>query len=227
MPSWNEKAHVTPTVNVNLYTYCGDGIHCRHAGHGSVPIPCPIPRSVTFTVRLGECTCQHVREIRGGRHADDRPARPIRVACSISGKTWEGSEVDGLIEPHRLAFGIAPIDDEVIERLTEIARERWALVKALLTGGIYTLSARFPPDAVDAIHRLHMQRDAVYSALADMARAEEAAVAAQHRCDEALGVFPHIGPDHRTLPQERPSAARAAAYVERLIEQVSVLGVES
>lgn len=57
----------TPTINVNLkpcdcFRQHVVGMQHLHAHsddcHGAPTlIPCPLPRSVTFEVRLGECSC--------------------------------------------------------------------------------------------------------------------------------------------------------------------------
>jgi hypothetical protein len=144
----------------------------------------------------------------------------VKVSCSISGKTWEESEVFDCAV--RVKFP-SPYEASLASA-TAACRARWALVKALVLGNTFTLTARFPSDAVDTIHRLHMQRDAVYVALCKMARAEEAALVAQQDVDEA---FPfqrfYLSPaaDHRRSP--RPSWERFRAFVDYLVEQVSVL----
>lgn len=216
-----------PTLNVNLkpctcFRRLADqrpDDHTFPCGAGAVLIPCPIPRSVTFEVRLGQCACNAgLRGFRGqlAPHTASCPARPIRVTCSISGKTWEGSDVSEC-EVHHDGRETSPAD------MTRACRERWALVKALVLGvhpdferGNYT-GPTLP---------MFRQRDEVYAALADMARAEEAAQQAQVR---AMTAFPWAkmkrdwDGDH--IRNRRPSEDMLERYVEHLVEQVGILGV--
>lgn len=226
MPSWNEKPHFTPAVNVNLKP-CSSPVLCAEmpasdTGHlltcAAAPIllPCPLPRSVTLEVRWGECTRDpFICDL--PQHGTTCPARPIRVSCSISGKTWAESEPFDMHQPD---------GGYLVDAKTQtLIRERWALVKALVLGYSawdYAMShAKAVPLAT--ITAMLAQRDTVFSALADMARAEEAAFAAQERAEKAypyhrlgrVGDGSHAGP--------RPSRARLAAYVEFLVEQVGVL----
>jgi len=212
----------TPRINVNPKP-CNCGHAAWLAGHhngmvkhsdtcssATLLLRCPLPRSVTFMVRLGEC--KQVRCIGSARrdghaHALDCPAHPVAVSCSISGKTWEESaviEVDG-----DYASGAAFLTAQ------RACVERWALVKALVLGH---------GDAqwkTEATVRLVEQRDAVYAALADMARAEEAALAAQRLiATHFLQTRERV---HMSNPEERPSAGYLQAFVERLIEQVGAL----
>lgn len=199
-----------PSVNVTL----GPG--------APVLIPCPLPRSVTFTVRLGEClkACSP-RGFTPG-HISGCPGQLIRVSGSISGKTWEESEVTDLDVPGRLAGTNAGAD------LWRAFRERWALVKALVLGHTawdYTMS---PAKAIPlaTITAMLAQRDAVYAALADMALAERAAEPAHAAIDELLPASLQCRNGLNRLsppPHARPSATWLAAYIEHLIEQVGVL----
>lgn len=224
----------TPTLNVNLAP-CRCGLadraptypptpHQDHCPAKPIPIPCHIPRSVTFTVVLGECACfkRNYVDSDSARlgHSDGCPARPIRVACSIGGKTWEDSHVEdceasnggwacictgaGRGEHSAPCHGMA-------------ASERWALVKALVLGRHDVDST--DEDILRAWDRLFAQRDAVYAALADMARAEQMIQRSEQECAKHLPrtSVDRIGPS--------PAGSWLAAYVERLIEQVGVLGV--
>lgn len=200
---------MTPAINVNL-TYCA---MCRDGDHSSeqtaqcygapVLVCCPIPRSVTFSVALGRCICEQA-------HSKVCPVRPAKVSCSITGETWEESEVTGveLESPYakeRTAQG-------VIDTFGQICRARWTLVKMLLLNGLPS----------DTHGDLVPQRDTVFAALADMARAEQDACNAQQGVDEAFP-FDHYrrnDPDHCS---ERPSVGRFAAYVEYLIRHVGAL----
>lgn len=104
-----------------------------------------------------------------------------------------------------------------------VCRSRWALVKALVLGHTYTLAARSHPDVVDVIHRLHMQRDAVYTALHKIAMAEEAlsgnANAVLKMC-ERKERRPNRDDDDAS-----PCANLFRVYLGHLIEQVGLLGV--
>lgn len=209
----------TPTINVNLKPHlmsCHNRTPERHTfGCPGTPvlIPCPIPRSVTFTVRLGECNCpsqaRGVSALWPSGHAPQCPARPLRVTCSISGKTWEESEV---VEVEKR--GDQWLDQFEENAALRICRERWALVKMLVLGmGILSERTR----------ELQVQRDAVYASIADMARAEDAVWQAQERaCRSVDSAFI---PDNfmNAEPHSRPSASILERYVERLIEQIGVL----
>lgn len=202
-------------INVNLKPCtCGcpvfPTVHVKDCPGISVPIPCLIPRSVTFEVRLGECDClSSLKSI--GTHTDDCRSRPIRVSGSISGKTWAESEPSDVEGPSG-----APVD------LITVCRDRWALVKALVLGQWPTVSAIGVLS--EAIPGLVEQRDAVYAALADMARAEEAAFDAQERAVKAMGEATYMPHNfHRAEPHARASADLLARYVERLVEQAGAL----
>lgn len=188
-----------------------DALHGA-AGCPAAPvlIPCPIPRSVTFSVALGECVGEsgacRVRPGEPHHSLSACPARPIRVSCSISGKTWEESAVvDADFADGRSGSPALALCDD-----------RWALVKALVLG-------MYPTCGNEEVPRtLVKQRDAVFAALADMVRAEQDARNAQQRVDDAFPFarYRRNDPDHRS---ERPSIGRLAAYVEYLIEQIGTL----
>jgi hypothetical protein len=218
---------MTPTINVNLtkcdcppmdsYTMTSrKGAHFPDCPGYHFLIPCHIQRPVTFDVALGECFGCGMSQSRTRdglvRHDSHCPARPIRVSCSIGGESW----------PHSFAQDVAIVEGEPIHDLVRLdaimrtVRERWALIKALVMG----IRVEGPPRHVKG---LMDQRDTVFAALADMARAETAAMQAQQRVDDA---FPYHrfhrvgGGDHRAIP---PSHARLEAYVEFLREQVGVM----
>ena len=204
-----------PVVNVNLAARHGA---CSPGHHDSpecepLNIPCPIPRSVTLTLRLGECT-ENPR-YRGSGHHRDCPARPIRVSCSISGKTWEESA------PTDLELAPAPSDaGDTYARVLVAVQGRWALVKALVLN--------LPPlDPVTVAGRARLlalltQRDAVFAALADMARAEAAHNAAARVLVNACP--PALGRALMNIDPAIPGAGRfLVRYVEHLIEQVGAL----
>lgn len=216
-----------PVVNVNLAKCtCLPGFSAasgvnEHAGFcpaTPVPIPCRPPPSFTCAVVLGEChgACLIINNTRGYTreivHDDTCPARPVKVSCSISG-AWEESEVTNVDIATTGRF--LGWDEE--GRCIAACRARWALVKALVLG--------MPqPDVMEMVGRwniadLFAQRDAVYAALADMARAEDMGDAAAERATKAMG----SRAAQSTWP--RRSVPRLAEYVERIMEQVSILGV--
>lgn len=203
-----------PTVNVNLKSCsCEPGTAKEWTECSAAPvlIPCPIPRSVTFEVQVRDCG-----------HKEGHPITcpwpvgyVVKVSCSISGETWEESEV----------ADVEKRGDQWLDQFEEgaalrICRERWALVKALLLHhGEVSGHTVFTPESLPLLQ----QRDAVFSALSDMARAEEAAMAAQQRVDEAFPSDRYArqgDTDHRAV---WPSVNRLARYVERLVEQVGVM----
>lgn len=214
---WEAGAQVTPSVNVNLRYNPRD----PHDGEAQVLIPCPVPRSAPFTVALGRCVCGgHIG--RGPPAIIDRrsstcPARPVRVSCSISGKTWEESEVtDAERAPYPPVY--LPEDWETFRAA---CRARWGLVKALVLGYTawdYTMSSALAVPLA-TITAMLAQRDAVYAALADMARAEDAQVAARAALRKALD----MSPGRALAPDLRESAIEMGSYVEHLVEQVGVL----
>jgi hypothetical protein len=213
---------VTSSVNVNLQMCtCG-----YHVGHGDncrglpVLIPCSLEpfRSATFTVALGTCECalsltpQTAPE---WHHTSRCPARPVRVSCSISGKTWAESEVTQC-EPHPDDVSRFAVVTDAYGMMYAACRDRWELVKALVLG------KTFEPNEWDWPEKLRAsiaQRDAVFSALADMARAEEAQIAARAALHKALGISPG-----RVLEAAlRESAIELGSYVEHLVEQAGQL----
>lgn len=213
---------MTPTINVNLQ--CVPHEVGKIGGGVPVLIPCPIRRSATFEVRLGNCdgACVPVT-FPDHQHSRLCPARPIRVSCAIGGETWEESEVVAVSETVRtVTEGPNNFDAH-----WTVCRERWALVKALVLG--YTAwdyimsSALAVPLAT--INAMLAQRDAVFAALADMARAEDALSGAQMRAYDAIDSSGHIADSEhrRTQSKPRASAEAIAAYVEALIEQVGTL----
>lgn len=228
---------MTPSINVNL-TPCNHWKMMPHATRdGSLAshnpectprlILCPLEpfRSVTFSVVLGECRnpCLSVAHYPDWQHASNCAARPLRVSCSISGKTWEESEVED-VEPHYSEP--AQRNDAWKAMLLSVgadtphlraARHRWALVKALVLG-------HAQPDVMELVGRWNIadaytQRDAVYAALTDMARHEEAALVAQKNADDAFPFdrYRKSDADHRRFA---PSRERLAAFVAYVVEQV-------
>lgn len=169
-------------------------------------IPCRVPPSVTFEVVINRGGCAGFEHCEGGDHDPACSMRPVRVSCSISGTTWEESEVwlmDDFEYPAHFHY------------LLNTCRKRWALVKqVLLNPGLLTTGW---PGSV----AMYAQRDLVFAALADMARAEEAAYGAQARIAEVVGT--RVERFHARTAEMRPSASWLSAYVMYLIEQVRVL----
>lgn len=228
MPSWTEKPHDVPTINVNLSTqrcapWCLYGFRGEHTARcpaGPVPIPLSLEpfRSVVFEVRLGECD-KACEQYDGDMRPDDGHwtgcrARPIRVACEIGGKTWEESHV----MPDSEADG-----QMATYAQHEACRERWALAKALVLGKSISVSMEFMKAHGTEIITMRKQRDSVYAVLAEMARAEQTVYDAQERAAKAFDAA--FMPDNfmRFEPWSRASASILERYVERLIEQVAVL----
>jgi hypothetical protein len=199
----------------------------HHDGCATSPvlIPCPIPRSVTFEVVLGECRCagpcseafwMNTKHTYNGQHWSNCPARPVRVTCSVSGKTWEESEVSDAERDDRALESLPPrVEDST---LLAASRERWALVKALVTGHGTSL---VPFLTRAQAHALQAHRNTVFAALADVARVEDAAARRQECLNKLLRrrpAFVHHG--RAVLAASAPSASGLAQYVADLIEQV-------
>lgn len=213
-----------PTININLKPCASPGLCAQHpygkTGHmltcsaAPVHIPCPIPRSVTFTVRLGECTCG-----RNSLHREIAGCAPgcgtIRVSCSIVGKTWEESEV--------MIASVSDLQDEnavMPLQALNACRDLWAVVWALLTGLSTTPGLSYRPELV-------AQRDVVFAALVKTARAEQDAFQGQEEGVKAMGLPTYLPHNfHRAEPEHRPSADMLARYVDHLVEQVGILGME-
>jgi hypothetical protein len=225
MSSWIETPHVLPTINVNLKP-CTFALPHSHGeapyicGGPEVLLPCPIQRSVTFTVQLGECIgCERGRL--DGQHFSNCPARPIRVACSIGGETWAGSEVVDVDLPDSESYP-QPAGWRAIFLVA--ARDRWALVKALVTGSdCAAFRATHSPIPWTRISPLVTQRDAVFAALADMARMERAYYDAAQAIHKALPSV-YVSSDMQVCdPEDAPSSRWLSSYVEFLVEQVGVM----
>lgn len=217
--------HAIPTINVNLkQCTCNEesgrlkrlgDTHVFDCPAAPLLLSCPIPRSVTFEVRLEECigalltapSPAPVPYCPLPEHHRYCPARPVKATVDVSGNTWAEIKVLN-VERHD--------GQHLTNELVNTCGERLALVKALVTADSPTTEFYAKAPA------LWQQRDAVYAALADMARAEQDACDAQQRVDEAFPFdrYRRNAPDHRA---ERPSVSRLSAYVEHLIEQVGVL----
>lgn len=213
MPSWNEKPHTIPTINVNLKPCICFGRsgpdHIQTCPGAPVLIPCPLPPKVEFMVRLaGECECTSIPGSPSpnapvwdeDQHDDHCPARTIRVTCSIVGETWEGSEVKSINSTDALLM------PSFFDAVWTACRELWALVKALALGASTVSGAR---------GALLAQRTTVFATLADMARLEAAHAARKAELPD--GIRP-VRPD--VAPESHEALWR---YVQRLVEQVGVL----
>jgi hypothetical protein len=216
MPSWNEKPHVTPTINVNLAHNPRD----PHTDESKVLIPCNLPPSFTCEVVLGECICGgHIG--RGPPAIIDRrsatcPGRPISVSCSIAGDTWDASEVDDAW-PTQHDFAE---DMDGMDWPEELAacRDRWALVKALVMGNsAKDLWLTMPESQTSWMVGLVSQRDAVFSALVRMERGNTEVLGGIEDFDKALTRR------KRTSPIESISGPMLTYYVQHLIEQVGAI----
>lgn len=185
-------------------------------------IPCPIPRSVTFEVVLGECACvtrpgpmllRRTIGLVAEMHETACPTRTVKVSCSISGKTWEESEVD---DTETIVTSSSGLGRDAYPNERVAARERWALAKALVLGKPYAQVVHANMDAA-RIGAMAHQRDAVFSAISDMAKAEDNLSAARERAASAIGHRLYVG----AVSQSAEDVL--GQYVERLIEQVGVL----
>lgn len=193
-------------VNVNL----GSGPAVR------IPLPLDKWRSVTFQVMLGECAMGCHTQRPGQAHYAGCPARPVKVSCSISGKTWEESEVtDAWPEKND---GFLCSTGETFPALEAACRARWLIVKALVLGRSW---AEHSPESWDAHNprALFAQRDTVYLALVDVVRAEEMLFLRGNDALRAATGSAYMRPE----PGDRESATTLARYVDRLVEQVSTI----
>jgi hypothetical protein len=201
-------------INVNLKPCnCGRSMlvsgvehHAKDCAGKPILISCPIPPSVDFKVTLGECRgvgCHSDRRS-GELHDLGCPAAPISVSCSISGETWKESEVTD-IDPIPELWGANC-------NLRAIARDRWALVKALLLGHCDLSTLLTGPKAVELLAK----RDAVFAALADMARAESTII-------QRLADVDVVYTNRSRKPFGSVAANELAAYVSHLITTVGNL----
>lgn len=219
MPSWNEKPHVVPVVNVNLAKCDTPHLCAANAGeHVSVCaarpilIPCPIPSPVTFQVALGwTCDC-HDRE--ASTHLPRCPRTIVSVSCSISGSTWVKSKVAECDAADNLK-------DEALWTAIRSVEDLWALVKSLVLGASKVSEFPEPFRIVPAVSEMLIQRDAVYAAIAKLARTEATLEADLREVMSAV-----LGrPGGSLAPEHRDSAHYLQHWLSRLIEQVGVLGV--
>lgn len=227
---------MAPTINVNLKRCRPECLAPQHVSppHGHVPdcpgapipLPCPIQRTVEMMVRLGTCECFH----RGAKnaeppptwvHTESCPARHIRVTCSIGGETWGESEV-AEVEPHHSNPGLPIIAVGPDSPAMVACRERWEIVKALVTGKPLGRRGADSVDAGIAIVELFAQRDVVFAALAAKVRAEQADDATTRglvRLIPAVRV-PDVA---RATAEDYLSAVALARYVSHLIATVGAL----
>lgn len=224
MHPYSKDTHSLPTINVNMKKCrcVGPPLDPKTHWDGCAGAPIPLPlslqpfRSVTFTVVLGTCGCAKQWNPILTNHGDLCPGEPIRVSCSISGGTWEESDVchfEWQEGPSELMAG----------RIEALVTQRWALVKALVLGRECT-----PHDLAAGPHEvvidLFQQRDAVFSELSALVCDEQSAFARQERVVTAMGEATYMPHNfHRAEPHARASADLLARYVERLVEQVRVL----
>lgn len=230
-----------PTINVNLkqctcrsttpYGPAQVG-QCMHTCPGA-PVPIPLSlepfRSVTVQVRIAECSETCRQHMPNGQHTENCPGRPIRVSCSISGKTWEVSDVVDVEMYRDQNPGHIVFPSDMQRKALPICRERWALVKALLLGlkwedafvphGQYVRAT-----SIRLRDSLIEQRDALYAELAALARDEASTFNRQESAIKAMGEI-YFLPNNfiRAESEQRASASILSRYVERLIEQVGEL----
>jgi len=219
-----------PTVNVNpkpCSPLCEDledpsgpyRVHASNCRAAPVLIPCPLPPPVSFEVVLGECDCP-AKALPGASvpHRDYCPARPVKVSCSISGKTWEESAVgEGYTDTP--SGSLASLGREL-----DACRERWALVKALVlvlgkTMSLHWSEMASPGQLSELAWGLFAQRDTVYTALVDVVQHEDGLF--QRGNDALRAINGHS--IMRPAPDARESALTLGIYVERLIQQVGAL----
>lgn len=199
----------TPTLNVNLKR-CTCGHHVGHGDHcwgKPIPLPCSIPRTVEMIVRLGPpCTAPPQY------HHHDSCNLPIRVTCTIGGDgTWAGSEIawTDVAEQECSALRTANARGHA----ECLVRDRWEIVKALMTGRPVELSMWCGPGTGI---RLTYERDAVFAALADLVHLDTQRDAALARAAMALGsgVFVHSCPRAEEV---------LGQYVSHLIAKIGAL----
>jgi hypothetical protein len=221
-----------PSINVNLKPCnCSNprprqiderlaNDHWRTCAASPVLIPCRLPESFSCEVVLGECTRTRscVTDGKGGViHSGSCPGRPVRVSASITSPdgSWEKSEVADPDYPEARDRG-SDVEARA-QAVLRILRMRWGVVKMVVTGqhiGLDDATAGMSPN-------LFTQRDAVYAALADMARAEEVlsdrANTILKACERAERL------PSRDDDDASPSANLLRVFVARLLEQVRVL----
>lgn len=220
------------TINVNLrpctcqrsMLVSGVVLHASTCPGTPVEVPCPVPRS-SWTLEVAWGKCGKYPACAGPNHAIACAVRKVRVACNIGGDgTWAGAEiVHTEVHPDDMRH-VGTFDNLIA--ISEVCRDRLALLKALLTNTEQAVSDSgdrlFTLPAAQALFR---QRDAVFSVLADMARAEEVARAASEAFWRALPVSAEWEPRHPARDAQCPSSALLARYVKHLMKQLETLGV--
>jgi hypothetical protein len=133
-------------------------------------------------------------------------------------------------EPHPDDVSRFAVVTDAYGMMYAACRDRWELVKALVMGqnGEAIKAVRSSPTLPwAALGGLLQQRDAVYAALADMARCERAYWGAAQAIHRALpGVC--VSSDMQVVDPgdddgDAPSARWLSAYVEHLVDQVGIL----
>lgn len=206
------------TINVNLaQCTCGgrskdgqpfwsSGEHHSMCHATPILLPYRLPGSFAAEVPLGECISPAACGLFSKAHLPDCPARPVRVTCSITGKTWADSEI-GEWDSEDVSI----YDDEAMGRVYVSLRDRWSLVKALVLGHSDLSALITGPMAADLL----TQRYAVFSAICEMVRAEEALAKSVAIAGKTIA-----SPAFPPPVVVRYAESALAAYVERLIEQV-------
>jgi hypothetical protein len=208
---------VSATINVNM-TPCTCEPRAakwlRHAsgcGAPEVLIPCPVPPSFACDVVLGACDCVKAYT-RINAHKTGCAGMPIRVSCSIRsgppGQEWAGSEVFDVDADFNHPINTA--------RQMEIARERWALVVALVTGN----DEAWRSDPRGEGWNLQPQRDIVFAALAAKALSERADDDTTKALAGAIPGLLTFGDITTPTASDYLSAIAMRRYVARLIDQV-------
>jgi hypothetical protein len=213
---------MSPTINVNLKPCDCDGphdvvvrdasVHTSDCASVPVLIPCPIPREVVLTVKIGGCDCLADDHLSHGR---DCRSRPLRAVCAIGGNTWEEGEVNDVTLTRSEDY---PQPDGWRAQFMAIARDRWALVKALVTDRTNDLSSHLQ-GALVRNAALLTQRNTVFAALADMAGAEDALYGRENDALKAIDGCSLMVPE----PDNRPTAHTLARYMKHLLAQIGAL----
>lgn len=211
-------------INVNLaactfYGVCNvRGAHIDKCPGKPVLVPLPLEpwRTVRMKVRLGECRCINKDRADDGLHAASCPARPIEVTCSIGGKDWPSSEAT---EVERSVNDDHIMGDHRMGLLADACRSLWDVVRAMLTNPGLRITGWAGSVA------MYETRDAVYAAICEMARHEDAHAQARQHAYDAMDASGHIADSEhvRARITPRESSVVLAAYVQRLIEQVGSL----
>lgn len=225
-----------PSVNVNVrWCFCSApsplGPHEPDCKGDSLPLHviCPLPEEAVFQLKLGRCSCPNGLDRASfgqGPHPEGCPARLVRMRCKVAGKSWGASSIvevrpeDGEFRP------------ELLGKALELARERWALVRALMAnlgpppGGSLALAKR--------VTALFIQRNEIFASLTRMARVEAAHHEQSVELFEALKAADpereHVeGPASYALAWASPgseegnSSAGLRSYLHLLLEQVEVM----